>query len=70
MVLRLTPGSPWRPGFIATIVGAIRATHHHELDASVGASGPHDLMSNRFFGLLKTKEIPENKGLFRFLPDE
>jgi hypothetical protein len=25
-----------------------------QLDASTGASGPHDLMSSRFFGLLKT----------------
>jgi len=41
-----------------------------KLDASVGASGPHDLMSSRFFGLLKTSEVPENKGFFRFLLNE
>ena len=40
-----------------------------DLNASVGASGPHDLMSSRFFGLLKTSEVPENKGFFRFLLD-
>jgi hypothetical protein len=46
------------------------AKHHRQLDASVGASGPHDLMSSRFFGLLKTSEAPENKGFFRFLLKE
>src|SRR5205807_2162999 len=35
--LRLIPRSPWRPGFLATIAcGSLR-----QLDASVGASGPH-----------------------------
>jgi hypothetical protein len=27
-------------------------------------------MSSRFFGLLITAEALENKGIFRFLPDE
>jgi hypothetical protein len=27
-------------------------------------------MSSRFFGLLKTSEVPENKGFFRFLANE
>jgi hypothetical protein len=31
---------------------------------------PHDLMSSRIFGLLKTSEVAENKGIFRFLLDE
>jgi hypothetical protein len=44
--------------------------YHHRLDASVGASGPHGLMSSRFFGPLKTAETPENRGLFRFLLEE
>jgi hypothetical protein len=37
-----------------------------KLSASTGAPGPHDLMSSRFFGLLKTSEVPENKGFFDF----
>jgi hypothetical protein len=40
MVLRLIPRSPWRPGFLATIASVMRK-HHRQLDASVGASGPH-----------------------------
>ena len=46
--------------------------HHRQrnylqrLDARVGASGPHDLKSSRFFGLLKTAEAPKNTGFFRF----
>jgi hypothetical protein len=40
MVLRLTSCSPWRPGFLATIIREKLASH--ELDASVGASEPHD----------------------------
>ena len=39
MVLRLIPRSPWRPGFLATI--APKKLASRELDASVGASGPH-----------------------------
>src|ERR1700687_3460245 len=35
--LRLIARSPWRPGFLATIARA----PERELDASVGASGPH-----------------------------
>jgi hypothetical protein len=30
------------------------------LDASIEPSGPHDLMSSRFFGLVKTSKVPEN----------
>ena len=37
--LRLIPRSPWRPGFLATIAREKLASR--ELDASVGASGPH-----------------------------
>ena len=49
--------------FVATVpCGWLR-----KLDASLGASGPHDLMSSRFFGLLITPEVPENTGFFRFL---
>jgi hypothetical protein len=40
MVLRLISRSPWRPGFLATIIREKLASH--ELDASVGASEPHD----------------------------
>jgi hypothetical protein len=36
--LRALPGEP---GFLATIIGAMRQ-HQRRLDASVGASGPHD----------------------------
>jgi hypothetical protein len=39
--LQLTSRSPRRPGFLATFIGAMRE-HHRQLDASVGASGPHD----------------------------
>ena len=35
--LRLIPRSPRRPGFLATVARELL----HELDASVGASGPH-----------------------------
>jgi hypothetical protein len=37
-----------------------------QLDASTAASGPHDLMSSRIFGLLKMAEALENKGIFDF----
>jgi hypothetical protein len=37
-----------------------------KLDASVETSGPHDLKSSAFFDLLKTTEMPDNKGLFAF----
>jgi hypothetical protein len=37
-LLRALPGEP---GFLATIVGAMRK-HYRQRDASVGASGPHD----------------------------
>ena len=55
-------------GFLATVA----PTKHNlvKLSASTAASGPHDLMSRRFFGLLKTAEASENKGIFRCLPDE
>ena len=36
--LRALPGEP---GFIATIIGAMRK-HRRQLDTSVGVSGPHD----------------------------
>src|ERR1700761_5587193 len=32
--------SPWRPGFLVTIIRVVRE-HHRELDANPGASGPH-----------------------------
>src|ERR1700753_4482215 len=32
--------SPWRPGFLVTIARVMRE-HHRELDATLGASGPH-----------------------------
>src|SRR6201992_334117 len=32
--------SPWRPGFLVTIISVMRE-HHRELDANPGASGPH-----------------------------
>src|ERR1700743_690874 len=32
--------SPWRPGFLVTIIRVMRE-HHRELDANPGASGPH-----------------------------
>jgi hypothetical protein len=35
-----------------------------KLSASTSASEPHDLMSRGFFGLLKTSETPEDKGIF------
>src|ERR1700675_3660224 len=38
MVLRLISCSPRRPGFLATVIGGLL----RQLDASVGASGPHD----------------------------
>ena len=41
-----------------------------KLGASTAASGPHDLMSSRFSGLLKTAEASEKTGIFRCLPDE
>jgi hypothetical protein len=40
MVLRLITCSPQRPGFLATVIPEKLASQ--ELDASVGASGPHD----------------------------
>src|ERR1700761_9793012 len=40
MVLRLTSGSPRGPGLIAPV--APEKLPSQELDASVGASGPHD----------------------------
>jgi len=40
MVLRLTPGSPRRPGLFATVAPK-KLEASQELDASVGASGPH-----------------------------
>jgi len=39
-------------GFLATVASEKLASQ--KLDASIGASGPHDLMSSRFFGLFKT----------------
>jgi hypothetical protein len=39
-------------GFFVTIISEKLASQ--KLDASIGASGPHDLKSSRFFGLLKT----------------
>ena len=32
--------SPWRPGFLVTIISVMRE-HHRKLDANPGASGPH-----------------------------
>jgi hypothetical protein len=39
-------------GFLATVIPEKLASH--ELSASTAGPGPHDLMSSRFFGLLKT----------------
>jgi hypothetical protein len=55
-------------GFLVTVAPEKAASQ--ELDASVEASGPHDLMSSRIFGLLKTAQAPKNKGIFRFLLNE
>ena len=55
---------------VVVVVGIGSTLAGIELGASVGAPGPHDLMSSRFFGLLKTSEAPENKGIFLFLLDE
>jgi hypothetical protein len=41
MVLRLISRSPWGPGFLAPIAGAMRK-HHRQLNPSVGRPGPHD----------------------------
>jgi hypothetical protein len=41
MALRLISRSPWCPGFLVTIISVMRK-HHRRLDASIGASGPHD----------------------------
>ena len=49
-------------GSFATV--AAQGMNPTQLDASTAASGPHDLMSSDFFGLLKTAEAPENKGIF------
>jgi hypothetical protein len=51
-------------GLFVTVIPEMIASR--ELDASAGASGPHDLMSSRIFGLLKTSEVPENNGFFDF----
>src|ERR1700752_5037650 len=57
-------------GFLRDLLGDRLVFHRRqrirfrELDASAGASGPHDLKSSRFFGLLKTAKAPENKGFF------
>jgi hypothetical protein len=51
-------------------ITCVMRRHHHQLDASVGASGPHGLMSSAFSGLLKAPESPENKGISRVLLDE
>ena len=67
MVLRLISCSPRRAGLRCH---RRQRNCFHQLDASIGASGPHDLMSSRFFGLLKTSETPENEGFFRFPLDE
>jgi len=49
MVLRLISRSPRRPGFLATVTcGSLR-----KLDASVGASGPHDFAVR--FGAVRQK---------------
>jgi hypothetical protein len=45
-------------GFLATV--AAQEMNPAQLDASTAASGPHDLMSSGFFGLLKTAEALEN----------
>jgi hypothetical protein len=50
MVLQLISRSPWRPGFLATIAPRTNALAFARekrlllkgLDASIGASGPHD----------------------------
>jgi hypothetical protein len=55
-------------GLFVTVAPKKRASQ--ELDASAGASGPHDLKSSRFFALLKTAEAPKNTGFFRFLLKE
>ena len=63
-------------GLLRALPGDRLSCHRHQadtsakLDASTGAPGPHDLMSSRFFGLLKTAETPEIKGFFRFLLKE
>jgi hypothetical protein len=49
-VLRLISSSPRGPGLFAPVIGVMpacraregRHRHHRQLDASVGASGPHD----------------------------
>ncbi len=41
MALQLISCSPRRPGFVATIA-RVMLSHHRQLDASTGASGPHD----------------------------
>jgi hypothetical protein len=58
--------SPARPGLFATVALKKRELLKN-LTPATGASGPHDLMSSRFFDLLKTSEAPENTGFFRFL---
>ena len=44
-LLRALPGEP---GFLATFIGAMRE-HRRQLDASVGASGPHDFAVREFW---------------------
>jgi hypothetical protein len=41
MVLRFPSCSPRRPGFVVSVARAMRK-HCHQLDISVGTSGPHD----------------------------
>jgi hypothetical protein len=48
--------APRRSGSFATVTCGT----YRKLDTSVEVSGPHDLMSSRFFDLLKTAEAPEN----------
>ena len=43
MVLRVTSCSPRRPGFVVSVIGAMRQ-HCRQLDISVGISGPHDFI--------------------------
>jgi hypothetical protein len=59
---------PGRAGLVVTVAREKRASH--ELDASIGASGPHGLMSSAIFGSLKTPQASENRGVFRFPPDK
>jgi len=60
MVLRLISCSPWRPAFCHH--RRCDAKHHHQLDASIGASGPHDFAVR--FGAVRQKR----RRVHRILP--